>query len=117
MLAIYKQQLCCCHALSFNYETPKNAEYTVGLRVPTKQIRKFTTFTVSNVARLYPSDKCSGAANSKCRDSNFLSFFFEDTVAVLILFGLCLLSSCYFNCLFTVLYTFSSARLSYVLFS
>jgi hypothetical protein len=54
MLVIYQQQLCCCQALSFNYEIPKNSEYTVGLRVPTKQIRDYTTFTASNVARLLP---------------------------------------------------------------
>jgi hypothetical protein len=40
---------------------------TVGLRVPTKQIRDFSTVNVSNVSRLSPSARYITAANSICK--------------------------------------------------
>jgi hypothetical protein len=39
---------------------------TVGVRVPTEQIRDFSTFNVRNVSRLGPSTRCVTAANSIC---------------------------------------------------
>jgi hypothetical protein len=39
----------------------------VGLRVPTKQIRDFSTFNVSNVSRRSPSVKCVTAASNTCK--------------------------------------------------
>jgi hypothetical protein len=40
---------------------------TVDLRVPTKQIRDFPIFSVSNVSRLSPSSNRATDANSICR--------------------------------------------------
>jgi hypothetical protein len=37
---------------------------SVGLRVPTKQIRGFSTFNVSNASRRSPSTRCVTAANN-----------------------------------------------------
>jgi hypothetical protein len=37
------------------------------LLVPTKQIRDFSTFNVSNVSRLNPSTRCVTAANNICK--------------------------------------------------
>jgi hypothetical protein len=40
---------------------------TVGLHMPPKQIRDFSTFRVKNVSRASPSTRCVIAANSICR--------------------------------------------------
>jgi hypothetical protein len=40
---------------------------TVGLRVPTQQIRHFSVFNVSNGSRLSPSTRCVTTANSICK--------------------------------------------------
>jgi hypothetical protein len=46
---------------------------TVGLRLPHKQIRDFSTFKASNVSRLSPSTRCVTAANSICRSLGVFS--------------------------------------------
>jgi hypothetical protein len=59
---------------------------TVGIRVPTRQIREFSTFSVSSALRNSPSARCVIAANEICR---FLDIFgknivsFEDTFSML----------------------------------
>jgi hypothetical protein len=59
---------------------------TVGIRVPTKQIKEFSTFSVSGALRHSPSARCVIAANDICR---FLDIFgknigsFEDTFSIL----------------------------------
>jgi hypothetical protein len=45
---------------------------TVGIRVPTRQIREFSTFSVSSALRNSPSAMCVIAANEICR---FLDIF------------------------------------------
>jgi hypothetical protein len=40
---------------------------TAGLRVPTKQIKDFSTFKASNVSRLSPSTRRVTGANNICR--------------------------------------------------
>jgi hypothetical protein len=40
---------------------------TVGIRVPTRKIRDFSTFSVSNALRHSPSVRCTSAANDICR--------------------------------------------------
>jgi hypothetical protein len=52
---------------------------TVGLRVPTKQIRDFSTFRASNVSRLGPSTRYVTAANSFCRS---LDVFRKHTISI-----------------------------------
>jgi hypothetical protein len=41
--------------------------YTVGIRVLTRQIRVFSTFSVSSALRHCPSARCTFAANYMCR--------------------------------------------------
>jgi hypothetical protein len=59
---------------------------TVDIRVPTRQIRDFSTFSVSSALRSSPSPRCVIAANEICR---FLDIFgknivsFEDTFSIL----------------------------------
>jgi hypothetical protein len=59
---------------------------TVGIRVSTRQIRKFSTFSVSSALRNSPSGRCVIAANEICR---FLDIFgknivsFKDTFSIL----------------------------------
>jgi hypothetical protein len=59
---------------------------TVGIRVPTRQIREFYTFSVSSALSNSPSARCVIAANEICR---FLDIFwqkvvsFEDTFSIL----------------------------------
>jgi hypothetical protein len=50
---VFKNKIDCCSVMD-----------TAGLRVPTKQIRGFSTSNVSNVSRLSPSAGCVVAANS-----------------------------------------------------
>jgi hypothetical protein len=45
---------------------------TVGIRVPTKQIREFSTFSVSSALRYSPSARCVIVGNNICR---FLGIF------------------------------------------
>jgi hypothetical protein len=55
MLTLYfliKNKIDCCSVME-----------NVGLRVPTKQLRDFSTFNVSSVSRLSPSPRCVTAAN------------------------------------------------------
>jgi hypothetical protein len=52
--------------------------YTVGIRVPTRQIRDFSTFSVSSALRHSPSVTCASAANDICR---LLDIFDKDTVS------------------------------------
>jgi hypothetical protein len=51
---------------------------TVGIRVPTRQIRYFSTFSVSNALRHSPSVRCASAANDICI---LLDIFGKDTVS------------------------------------
>jgi hypothetical protein len=51
---------------------------TVGIRVPTRQIRDFSTFSVSSALRHSPSAMCATAANDICR---LLDIFLKDTVS------------------------------------
>jgi hypothetical protein len=51
---------------------------TVGIRVPTRQIRDFSTFNVSSSLRHGPSVRCASAANYICR---FLDIFGKDIVS------------------------------------
>jgi hypothetical protein len=59
---------------------------TVGIRVPTRQRKEFSTFSVSNALRHSTSARCVIAANEICR---FLDIFgktivsFEDTFSIL----------------------------------
>jgi len=43
---------------------------TVGIRAPTRQIREFSTFSVSSALRHSPSARCVTAANDACRFFN-----------------------------------------------
>jgi hypothetical protein len=58
----------------------------IGIHVPTRQIREFSTFSVSSELRNSLSARCVIAANEICR---FLDFFgkniisFEDTFSIL----------------------------------
>jgi hypothetical protein len=57
----------------------------VGLRVPAKQIRDFSTFSVSNVSRISPSAGCVTAANVICRSVDVFNkhnIFLEDTFSL-----------------------------------
>jgi hypothetical protein len=59
---------------------------TVGIRVPTRQIREFSTFSKSSALRHSPSARCIIAANDISRfldifGKNILSF--EDTFSIL----------------------------------
>jgi hypothetical protein len=51
---------------------------TVGIRVSTRQIRDFSTFSVSSPLRHSPSVRCGSAANDICR---LLDIFGKDTVS------------------------------------
>jgi hypothetical protein len=51
---------------------------TVGIRVPTRQMRDFSTFSVSSALRRSPSARCASAANDICR---LLDIFSKDTVS------------------------------------
>jgi hypothetical protein len=51
---------------------------TVGICVPTRQIRDFSTFSVSSALRHSPSVRCDSAANDICR---LLYIFGKDTVS------------------------------------
>jgi hypothetical protein len=59
---------------------------TVGIRVPTRQIRELYTFSMSSALRNSPSARCAIAAKEICR---FLDIFgknivsFEDTFSTL----------------------------------
>jgi hypothetical protein len=60
---------------------------TVGIRVPTRQIRDFSTFSVSSALRHSPSVRCASASNDICRLLDILVFgkdtvSFEDTFSV-----------------------------------
>jgi hypothetical protein len=48
---------------------------TVGIRVPIRQIRDFSTFNVNSALRHSPSARCASAANDICR---FLDIFGKD---------------------------------------
>jgi heme/copper-type cytochrome/quinol oxidase subunit 2 len=56
LINVFKNETDCCSITD-----------AVGLRVPTKEVRDYSTFNVSNVPRLSPSTRCVTAANSKCR--------------------------------------------------
>jgi hypothetical protein len=47
--------------------TFSRTKFTVVLHVPTKQIRDFSIYTVSNVSRISPSTRYVTAANSICK--------------------------------------------------
>jgi hypothetical protein len=51
---------------------------TVVIRVPTRQIRDFSTFSVSSAMRHSPSVRCASAANDIYR---LLDIFGKDTVS------------------------------------
>jgi hypothetical protein len=51
---------------------------TVGIRVPIRQIRDFSTFNVSSALKHSPSVRCASAANDVCR---FLDIFGKDIVS------------------------------------
>jgi hypothetical protein len=55
-ISVFKNKIDCCSFMN-----------TVGLRVPTKHIRNFSTFTASGVSRLSPSLRCVKAANKICK--------------------------------------------------
>jgi hypothetical protein len=58
------------------------SEWVSGLRVPTKQIRDFSTFNFSNVSRLSLSTKSLTAANDICKSLDVFekrNISFEDT--------------------------------------
>jgi hypothetical protein len=40
---------------------------TVSLRIPTRSIRDYTTFTVHRNFKVSPSDRCVSAVNAVCR--------------------------------------------------
>jgi hypothetical protein len=52
---------------------------TVGIHVPTRQIREFYTFSVNSALRHSPSAKCVIAANDICR---YLDVFSRKNVAI-----------------------------------
>jgi hypothetical protein len=58
---------------------------TIGICVPTRQIREFSTFSMSSALTHSPSARCISAANDICR---FLDIFginvvsFEDTFSM-----------------------------------
>jgi hypothetical protein len=56
LINVFKNKVDCCSIMD-----------NVGLRVPTKQIRGFSTFNLNNVWRLSSSSKCVTAANSFCK--------------------------------------------------
>jgi hypothetical protein len=51
---------------------------TIGIRVPTRQIRDFSTFSASSALRLSPKVRCASAANDICR---LLDIFGKDIVS------------------------------------
>jgi hypothetical protein len=58
---------------------------TVGIRVPTRQIRDFSTSSVSSALRHSPSARCASAANDICKLLDIFhkdTVFFEDTFCV-----------------------------------
>jgi hypothetical protein len=62
LISVFKNRTECCSIMD-----------TVSLRVPTKQIRDFSTFKVSNASRLSPSTRCVTTANSICRSLDIFS--------------------------------------------
>jgi hypothetical protein len=55
---------------------------SVGIRVPTRQIREFSTFSVSNALKHSPSAMCVIAANYVCRYLDIFhknNIYFKDT--------------------------------------
>jgi hypothetical protein len=52
---------------------------TVGIRVPTRQIREFSTFSVSIALRNTPSARCVIATNEICK---FLDIFGKNIVSL-----------------------------------
>jgi hypothetical protein len=50
---------------------------TVGIRMPTGQIREFSTFSVSCALRHSPSARCGIAAN----DIQIFGYFWQNTVS------------------------------------
>jgi hypothetical protein len=59
---------------------------TDGIRVPARQVREFSTFSVSSALRNSPSARCVIATNEICKfldifGKNFVSF--EDTFSIL----------------------------------
>jgi hypothetical protein len=56
LINVFKNKTHCCSIM-----------YNVGLRVPTKQIRYFSTFDIGNVSRFSLSTGCVTAANNICR--------------------------------------------------
>jgi hypothetical protein len=58
---------------------------TVGICVPTRQIREFSTFSVNSALRHSPSARCVIAVNYICRFLDIFSkniFSFEDTFSI-----------------------------------
>jgi hypothetical protein len=50
---------------------------SVGIRVPTRQIREFSTFSVSSALKYSPSARCVIAANDVCR---YLEIFHKNNI-------------------------------------
>jgi hypothetical protein len=53
---------------------------TAGIRLPTRQIREFSTFSVSSALKHSPSARCVIAANDVCR---YLDIFQKKTISTL----------------------------------
>jgi hypothetical protein len=71
LINVFKNKIDCCSIMD-----------TVALRVPTKQIRDFSNFNVSNVSRLIPLIRCVTAANNVCKSTevfNKHNISLEDT--------------------------------------
>jgi hypothetical protein len=56
LVNVFKNKINCCTIMD-----------TIGLHIPAKQIRDFSTFRLKNVSILCPSTRCVIAANSICR--------------------------------------------------
>jgi hypothetical protein len=61
LINFFKNKINCCSLMDI-----------VGLGVPAKQIRDFSTFNDSNASRFSPSTRCVTAANSICRSLGVL---------------------------------------------
>jgi hypothetical protein len=71
LVYVFKNKINCCSIMD-----------TVGLHIPAKQIRDFSTFRVKNVSRLSPSARRVIAANSICRSLDIFNknrIFLKDT--------------------------------------
>jgi hypothetical protein len=71
---IFKSKTDCCSIMD-----------TVGLRVPTKHIRDFSTLNVSNVTRVSPSARSFMAANNIYKSLEIFNkhnISFEDTISI-----------------------------------